>query len=44
MNIAEQISAFEAKRATLVAANTAIMEKAAGEGADLFSNVHWICP
>lgn len=35
MNIAEQISAFEAKRATLVAANSGIMEKAAGEGATL---------
>lgn len=35
MNFAEQISAFETKRASLVAANTAIMEKAAGEGATL---------
>lgn len=35
MNYAEQISAFETKRAGLVAANAAIMEKAAGEGATL---------
>lgn len=35
MNYAEQISAFETKRAALVAANEAIMEKAAGEGATL---------
>lgn len=35
MNIAEQISAFETKRAALVAANATIMEKAAGEGATL---------
>jgi len=35
MNYAEQISAFETKRAGLVAANGAIMEKAAGEGATL---------
>lgn len=35
MNYAEQISAFETKRASLVAANGAIMEKAAGEGATL---------
>lgn len=35
MNIAEQISAFETKRASLVAANETIMEKAAGEGATL---------
>lgn len=35
MNFAEQIGAFETKRAALVAANTAIMEKAAGEGATL---------
>lgn len=32
---AEQIAAFETKRAALVAANTTIMEKAAGEGATL---------
>jgi len=35
MKFAEQISAFEQKRASLVAANEAIMEKAAGEGATL---------
>lgn len=35
MNYAEQISAFETKRASLIAANEAIMEKAAGEGATL---------
>lgn len=35
MNIAEQISAFETKRAAMVAANTTIMQKAAGEGATL---------
>lgn len=35
MNYAEQISAFETKRAALVAANSAIMEKAAAEGATL---------
>lgn len=35
MNYAEQIGAFETKRAGLVAANGAIMEKAAGEGATL---------
>lgn len=35
MNIAEQIRAFEEKRAALTGANTAIMEKAAGEGATL---------
>lgn len=35
MNYAEQIGAFETKRAALVAANAAIMEKAAGEGATL---------
>lgn len=33
--IAEQIAAFETKRAALVAANEAIMEKAAAEGATL---------
>lgn len=35
MNYAEQISAFETKRAATVAANAAIMEKAAEEGATL---------
>jgi hypothetical protein len=35
MNYAEQISAFETKRAALVAANAAIMEKAAEAGATL---------
>jgi len=35
MNIAEQITAFETKRAALVAANEAIMTKAAGEGSTL---------
>lgn len=35
MNYAETISAFETKRASLVAANTTIMEKAAAEGATL---------
>lgn len=35
MNFAEQIGAFETKRAALVAANATIMEKAAGEGATL---------
>ena len=35
MNYAEQIGAFETKRAALVAANTAIMEKAAEAGATL---------
>lgn len=35
MNYAEQIGAFETKRAALDAANAAIMEKAAGEGATL---------
>ncbi|MGC4252442.1 MAG: phage major capsid protein [Sphingobium sp.] len=35
MKFAEQISAFEQKRASLVAANEAIMDKAAGEGATL---------
>jgi HK97 family phage major capsid protein len=35
MNIAEQIRAFEEKRAALTGANTAIMEKAAGEGTTL---------
>jgi hypothetical protein len=35
MNYAEQIGAFETKRAALVAANSAIMEKAADEGATL---------
>lgn len=35
MNYAEQIGAFEAKRASLVAANSDIMEKAASEGATL---------
>lgn len=35
MKYAEQISAFETKRAGLVAANGAIMEKAAGAGATL---------
>lgn len=35
MNYAEQIGAFETKRAALVAANSAIMEKAAEEGATL---------
>jgi hypothetical protein len=35
MNYAEQISAFETKRAAMVAANGTIMEKAAGEGATL---------
>jgi HK97 family phage major capsid protein len=35
MNYAEQISAFETKRAGLVAANAAIMEKAAADGATL---------
>lgn len=35
MNYAEQIAAFEVKRASLVAANAAIMEKAANEGATL---------
>lgn len=35
MKYAEQISAFETKRAALVAANDAIMEKAATEGATL---------
>ncbi len=35
MKYAEQIGAFEAKRASLVAANVAIMEKAAGEGSTL---------
>jgi hypothetical protein len=35
MNIAEQITAFEQKRATLVAANDAIMTKAATAGATL---------
>lgn len=34
-NIAEQIPAFEAKRAALIAANTAIMEKAGEAGATL---------
>jgi HK97 family phage major capsid protein len=34
-DIAEQIRAFEDKRASLVAANEAIMEKAAGEGSTL---------
>lgn len=35
MKYAEQIAAFETKRAALVAANDAVMEKAAGEGATL---------
>jgi hypothetical protein len=35
MNYAEQIGAFETKRAALVAANTSIMEKAASDGATL---------
>lgn len=35
MNYAEQIGAFETKRAALVAANATIMEKAASEGATL---------
>ncbi len=35
MNIAEQIRAFEEKRAALIAANTAIMEKAAEAGSTL---------
>lgn len=35
MNFAEQIRAFEEKRAALVAANVTIMEKAAGEGSTL---------
>jgi HK97 family phage major capsid protein len=35
MNYAEQISAFETKRAGLVAANGAIMQKAANDGATL---------
>lgn len=35
MNYAEQIGAFETKRASLVAANSAIMEKAAAAGATL---------
>lgn len=35
MKYAEQIGAFEAKRVALVAANEAIMEKAAGEGSTL---------
>ncbi|WP_260581181.1 phage major capsid protein [Sphingopyxis sp. PET50] len=35
MNIAEQIRAFEEKRAALIAANTTIMEKAAEEGSTL---------
>lgn len=35
MNIAEQIRAFEEKRAALVAANASIMEKAAEEGSTL---------
>jgi len=35
MKYAEQISAFETKRASLIAANDAIMEKAAGEGVTL---------
>lgn len=35
MNIAEQIRAFEEKRAGLVAANTTIMEKAAEDGSTL---------
>jgi HK97 family phage major capsid protein len=35
MKFAEQIGAFETKRASLVAANEAIMEKAAGEGSTL---------
>lgn len=35
MNYAEQISAFETKRASLVAANATIMEKAAADGATL---------
>ncbi len=35
MNYAEQIGAFETKRAALVAANASIMEKAASEGATL---------
>lgn len=35
MKYAEQISAFETKRAAMVAANAAIMEKAAEEGATL---------
>jgi len=35
MNYAEQIAAFEAKRASLVAANAEVMEKAAAEGATL---------
>ncbi|WP_296222458.1 phage major capsid protein [uncultured Sphingomonas sp.] len=35
MKFAEQISAFETKRASLVAANEAIMEKAASEGTTL---------
>ncbi|MEG8222429.1 phage major capsid protein [Sphingomonas sp. HH69] len=35
MNFAEQISAFETKRASLVAANSTIMEKAATAGATL---------
>lgn len=35
MSFAEQISAFETKRASLVAANEAIMTKAASEGATL---------
>lgn len=35
MKYAEQISAFETKRAALIAGNDAIMEKAAGEGATL---------
>jgi len=35
MNYAEQIGAFETKRASLVAANATIMEKAAGEGSTL---------
>lgn len=35
MNIAEQIAAFEARKKTLLDANTAIMEKAAEEGTTL---------
>jgi hypothetical protein len=35
MNLAEQIRAFEEKRAALVAANTAIIEKSAAEGSTL---------
>ena len=35
MNLAEQISAFETKRASLIAANEAILEKAAEDGSTL---------